>query len=54
MMPVTHLFERSLTDHMTSVSQHREAEAPVELLSSGGTNELGIVAWLEVALCGDM
>ena len=53
-MPVTHLFERSLADHMTSVPQHGEAEAPVELLSSSGTNKLSIVARLEVALCGDV
>ena len=49
-----YLLDCTLTDHVPSVPQDREAEASVELLPSNGAHKLGIVAWLKIALCGHM
>lgn len=39
---------------MPRALEHREAEAPIQLLASDRAHKLCFVAWLEVALCCDI
>lgn len=49
-----HLLDSTLTDDMTGAFEHREAEAPIQLLTGDWAHKLCLIAWLKVSLRRDI